>query len=85
MGVFEASMVLALGWFSAWDRTGPLPWALAMHLLQYIPVTAVGLCGWGASGMSLRSWGQGRGSGLNPAVTGGRPRRVSRSHGRSCP
>ncbi len=53
MGVFEASMVLALGWFGV-DRDRAFAVALAMHLLQYIPVTAVGLWRVGASGMSLR-------------------------------
>ncbi len=53
MGVYEASMVLALGWFGV-DRDRAFAVALAMHLLQYIPVTAVGLWRVGASGMSLR-------------------------------
>lgn len=53
MGVYEASMVLALGWFGvARDRAFAV--ALAMHLLQYVPVTVLGLWRVGASGMTLR-------------------------------
>lgn len=53
MGVYEASMVLALGWFGV-DRDRAFAVALAMHLLQYVPVTILGLWRVAASGMSLR-------------------------------
>jgi uncharacterized membrane protein YbhN (UPF0104 family) len=53
MGVYEASMVLALGWFGV-DRDRAFAVALAMHLLQYLPVTALGLWRVAASGMTLR-------------------------------
>ncbi len=53
MGVYEASMVLALGWFGV-DRDRAFAVALAMHLLQYVPVTVIGLWRLGASGMTLR-------------------------------
>ncbi len=53
MGVFEASMVLALGWFGV-DRDRAFAAALAIHLLQYLPVTVLGLWRVAASGMTLR-------------------------------
>ena len=52
MGVFEASMVLALGWFGV-DKDRAFAVALTMHLLQYLPITAAGLWSLAASGMSL--------------------------------
>jgi len=52
MGVFEASMVLALGWFGV-DKDRAFAVALAMHLLQYLPLTAAGLWSLAASGMSM--------------------------------
>ena len=52
MGVYEASMVLALGWFGV-DRDRAFAVGLAMHLLQYLPVTVAGLWVLAASGMSL--------------------------------
>jgi len=53
MGVYEASVVLALGWFGV-DRDRAFAVGLALHLLQYLPVTLAGLWSLAASGMSLR-------------------------------
>lgn len=53
MGVYEASVVLALGWFGV-DKERAFAVGLAMHLLQYLPVTAVGLWTLAASGMSVK-------------------------------
>ncbi|EHJ49047.1 Lysylphosphatidylglycerol synthetase/UPF0104 [Solidesulfovibrio carbinoliphilus subsp. oakridgensis] len=53
MGVYEASVVLALGFFGV-DRERAFAVGLAMHLLQYLPVTAAGLLSLAASGMSVR-------------------------------
>lgn len=53
MGIYEASMVLALGWFGV-DRERAFAVGLAMHLLQYLPVTVAGLWSLAASGMSMR-------------------------------
>ena len=52
MGVFEASAVLALGWFGV-DRERAFAVGLALHMLQYIPVTLAGLGVLAASGLSL--------------------------------
>ena len=52
MGVFEASAVVALGWFGV-DRERAFAVGLALHMLQYIPVTLAGLWVLAASGLSL--------------------------------
>jgi len=52
MGVFEASAVLALGWFGV-DKDRAFAVGLALHMLQYIPVTLAGLGVLAASGLSL--------------------------------
>ncbi|MHC1790535.1 lysylphosphatidylglycerol synthase transmembrane domain-containing protein [Solidesulfovibrio sp.] len=52
MGVFEASAVLALGWFGV-DRERAFAVGLALHMLQYIPVTLIGLGVLATSGLSL--------------------------------
>lgn len=53
MGVYEASMVLALGLFGV-ERERAFAIGLAMHLLQYLPITAAGLLSLAASGLSVR-------------------------------
>jgi uncharacterized membrane protein YbhN (UPF0104 family) len=53
MGVYEAAVVLALGFFGV-DRERAFAVALAMHLLQYLPVTAAGLLSLAAGGLSVR-------------------------------
>jgi uncharacterized membrane protein YbhN (UPF0104 family) len=52
MGVYEASAVLALGWFGV-DRERAFAVGLALHMLQYLPVTLAGLWVLAASGLSL--------------------------------
>ena len=52
MGVFEASVVLALGWFGI-GRERAFAIGLTMHLLQYVPLTAAGLWSLAKSGMTL--------------------------------
>jgi len=52
MGVYEASAVLALGWFGV-DRDQAFAVGLALHMLQYIPVTLAGLWVLASSGLSL--------------------------------
>lgn len=52
MGVYEASAVLALGWFGV-DRERAFAVGLALHMLQYIPVTLAGLTVLASSGLSL--------------------------------
>ena len=53
MGVYEASVVLALGWFGI-GRDQAFAIGLAMHLLQYVPHTVAGLWSLAASGMTIR-------------------------------
>lgn len=53
MGIFEASMVLALGWFGI-GRDRAFAIGLAMHLVQYVPLTVAGLWSLAASGMTLK-------------------------------
>ena len=53
MGVYEAASVLALGWFGV-DRDRAFAVGLALHLLQYLPVTVAGLWILATSGLSLR-------------------------------
>lgn len=52
MGVYEASAVLALGWFGV-DREQAFALGLTLHMLQYIPVTLAGLWVLASSGLSL--------------------------------
>jgi uncharacterized membrane protein YbhN (UPF0104 family) len=52
MGVYEASAVLALGWFGV-DRDQAFALGLTLHMLQYIPVTLAGMWVLAASGLSL--------------------------------
>jgi uncharacterized membrane protein YbhN (UPF0104 family) len=52
MGVYEAAAVLALGWFGV-DRDRAFAVGLALHMLQYIPVTLAGLWVLATSGLSL--------------------------------
>jgi len=52
MGVFEASAVLALSWFGV-DKDRAFAVGLALHMLQYIPVTLAGLWVLASSGLSL--------------------------------
>lgn len=52
MGVYEASAVLALGWFGV-DKERAFAIGLTLHMLQYVPLTVSGLWVLGASGMSL--------------------------------
>ena len=52
MGVYEASAVLALGWFGV-DRERAFAVGLALHMLQYLPVTLAGMWVLVSSGLSL--------------------------------
>jgi len=52
LGVYEASMVLALGWFGV-EKERALAIGLAMHMLQYLPITVAGLWALAASGLSM--------------------------------
>jgi glycosyltransferase 2 family protein len=53
MGVFEAAAVVALGWFGV-DKDRAFAVGLALHLLQYLPVTVLGLVALAGSGLSLQ-------------------------------
>jgi uncharacterized membrane protein YbhN (UPF0104 family) len=53
MGVYEAAVVVALGWFGV-DKDRALAVGLALHLLQYLLLTAAGLISLAGSGLSLR-------------------------------
>ncbi len=52
MGVYEASTVLALGWFGV-DKDRAFAVGLALHMLQYVPVTVAGLLALAGSGLSI--------------------------------
>ena len=53
LGVFEAAMVVSLGWFDV-PRNEALACALVVHMLQFIPTTVAGLAVLARSGLSMR-------------------------------
>lgn len=53
MGVYEAAAVVSLGWFGV-DKDHAFAVGLALHLLQYLPQTVLGLAALAGSGLSLR-------------------------------
>ena len=53
LGVYEAAIVLALGWFAVPPEQA-LAAALVMHAIQYLPTTLLALVVLSRSGMSLR-------------------------------
>ena len=53
IGVFEAAMVAALGWFGV-DRHEALACALVTHMLQFVPTTIAGVAVLAKSGLRMR-------------------------------
>lgn len=53
MGVYEAATVLALGWFGV-DKNQAFAVGLAMHMLQYVPMTVIGLLVLASSGLTIQ-------------------------------
>ncbi len=54
MGVYEAAFVLSLGWFGV-DKEEAFAVGFMLHMLQYIPITLLGLGVMALSGQSLRT------------------------------
>jgi len=54
MGVYEAAFVLSLGWFGM-DRERAFAVGLTIHMLQYLPVTFVGLWVMATSRLSIKA------------------------------
>lgn len=54
MGVYEAAFVLAMSWFGV-GREEAFAAGFTLHMLQYVPMTALGLCVMAGSGFSMRS------------------------------